>query len=126
MKEKTVHKTSVGGQALIEGILMRGPKGAAMSVRLPNGEIETEYKEVKPWREKNKFFGLPLIRGIVGFVESLVTGYQYLMESAEKSTQGLTEEEENLSKVDRWINDHFGEKNDEYHWRVFRCFRRCA
>ena len=110
MKEKTVHKTSVGGQALIEGILMRGPKGAAMSVRLPNGEIETEYKEVKPWREKNKFFGLPLIRGIVGFVESLVTGYQYLMESAEKSTQGLTEEEENLSKVDRWINDHFGEK----------------
>lgn len=89
---------------------MRGPKGAAMSVRLPNGEIETEYKEVKPWREKNKFFGLPLIRGIVGFVESLVTGYQYLMESAEKSTQGLTEEEENLSKVDRWINDHFGEK----------------
>ena len=110
MKEKTVHKTSVGGQALIEGILMRGPKGAAMSVRLPNGEIETEYKEVKPWREKNKFFGLPLIRGIVGFVESMVTGYQYLMESAEKSTQGLTEEEENLSKVDRWINDHFGEK----------------
>ena len=110
MKEKTVHKTSVGGQALIEGIMMRGPKGAAMSVRLPNGEIETEYKEVKPWREKNKFFGLPLVRGIVGFVESLVTGYQYLMESAEKSTQGLTEDEENLSKVDRWINDHFGEK----------------
>ena len=63
MKEKTVHKTSVGGQALIEGILMRGPKGAAMSVRLPNGEIETEYKEVKPWREKNNFFGLPRISG---------------------------------------------------------------
>jgi len=40
-----VRKTSVGGQALIEGILMRGPKGVAMSVRLPNGEIETEYKE---------------------------------------------------------------------------------
>ena len=83
------HKTSVGGQALIEGIMMRGPKGAAMSVRLPNGTIETEYKDVKPWREKNKFFSLPLVRGIVGFVESLVTGYGYLMESAEKSTQGL-------------------------------------
>ncbi len=105
------HKTSVGGQALIEGIMMRGPKGAAMSVRLPNGTIETEYKDVKPWREKNKFFSLPLVRGIVGFVESLVTGYGYLMESAEKSTQGLENSpEEELSKFDKWIEKHFGEK----------------
>ncbi len=105
------HKTSVGGQALIEGIMMRGPKGAAMSVRLPNGTIETEYKDVKPWREKNKFFSLPLVRGIVGFVESLVTGYGYLMESAEKSTQGLENPpEEELSKFDKWIEKHFGEK----------------
>lgn len=107
---KNTHKTSVGGQALIEGIMMRGPKGAAMSVRLPNGEIETEYKEVKPWRDKNKILGLPLIRGIVGFVESLVTGYGYLMESAEKSTQGLEEDEEDMSKLDKWLNDHFGPK----------------
>ena len=105
------HKTSVGGQALIEGIMMRGPKGAAMSVRLPNGTIETEYKDVKPWREKNKFFSLPLVRGIVGFIESLVTGYGYLMESAEKSTQGLENPpEEELSKFDKWIEKHFGEK----------------
>lgn len=105
------HKTSVGGQALIEGIMMRGPKGAAMSVRLPNGTIETEYKDVKPWREKNKFFSLPLVRGIVGFVVSLVTGYGYLMESAEKSTQGLENPpEEELSKFDKWIEKHFGEK----------------
>lgn len=105
------HKTSVGGQALIEGIMMRGPKGAAMSVRLPNGTIETEYKDVKPWREKNKFFSLPLVRGIVGFVESLVTGYGYLMESAEKSTQSLENPpEEELSKFDKWIEKHFGEK----------------
>lgn len=105
------HKTSVGGQALIEGIMMRGPKGAAMSVRLPNGTIETEYKDVKPWREKNKLFSLPLVRGIVGFVESLVTGYGYLMESAEKSTQGLENPpEEELSKFDKWIEKHFGEK----------------
>ncbi|HIS04380.1 MAG TPA: DUF1385 domain-containing protein [Candidatus Fimenecus stercoravium] len=90
--------------------MMRGPSGTAMSVRLPSGEIETEYKETKPWREKCKFFSLPLVRGIVGFVESLVTGYGYLMESAEKSTQGLEEDTENLSKLDRWINDHFGEK----------------
>ncbi len=109
-EKRKVHKTSVGGQALIEGVMMRGPKGAAMSVRMPDGTIETEYKEVKPWREKNKFFGIPLIRGIVGFVESLVTGYGYLMESAEKSTQGLEQPEEEMSKFDKWLNDHFGEK----------------
>ena len=55
MKEKQTKYVSVGGQALIEGILMKGPKGAAMSVRLPNGEIETEYKHDTPWREKNAF-----------------------------------------------------------------------
>lgn len=109
-EKRKVHKTSVGGQALIEGVMMRGPKGAAMSVRMPDGTIETEYKEVKPWREKNKFFGVPLVRGIVGFVESLVTGYGYLMESAEKSTQGIEQPEEEMSKLDKWLNDHFGEK----------------
>lgn len=82
-----------------------------MSVRLPDGTIETEYKDVKPWREKNKFFSLPIIRGIVGFAESLVTGYGYLMESAEKSTRGLENPpEEEMSKFDRWIEKHFGEK----------------
>lgn len=109
-EKRKVHKTSVGGQALIEGVMMRGPKGAAMSVRMPDGTIETEYKEVKPWREKNKFFGVPLVRGIVGFVESLVTGYGYLMESAEKSTQGIEQPEEEMSKLDKWLNDHFGQK----------------
>lgn len=106
---KKIHKTSVGGQALIEGIMMRGPKGAAMSVRLPNGEIETELKQVKPWKEKCKILGVPIVRGVVGFVESLVTGYGFLMESAEKSTQGLeTSSQEELSKVDQWIEKHFG------------------
>ena len=120
------HKTSVGGQALIEGIMMRGPKGAAMSVRLPNGTIETEYKDVKPWREKNKFFSLPLVRGIVGFVESLVTGYGYLMESAEKSTQGLENPpEEELSKFDKWIEKHFGDEHCRSNigsFRLWYCF----
>ncbi len=109
-QKKACPYSSVGGQALIEGIMMRGPKGTAMSVRLPSGEIETEYKETKPWRDKCRLFRLPLVRGIVGFAESLVTGYGYLMESAEKSTQGLTDETEELSKFDRWLNDHFGEK----------------
>lgn len=103
------HKTSIGGQALIEGIMMRGPKGTAMSVRLPDGTIETEVEEYISWQKKCKLFGLPLIRGVVGFAESMVTGYKYLMKSADKT---LTEEEkeEEMSKLDKWLNDHMGEK----------------
>ena len=67
-----IHKTSVGGQALIEGIMMQGPKGAAMSVRLPDGTIDTEEKEFRHIRDKVKFLGFPVIRGCVNFVESMI------------------------------------------------------
>ena len=53
-KDKTLHKTSVGGQALIEGIMMQGPKGAAVSVRTPDGEIDTEMVDFK--HAKDKFY----------------------------------------------------------------------
>jgi len=99
--------TSVGGQALIEGIVMRGPNGSAMSVRLPNGEIETTPKETKQLKDKYKVFGIPLLRGFVAFIESMIFGYGCLMESAEKS--GLSDEEEEMSKFDKWLNDKFGE-----------------
>lgn len=103
----TMHKTSVGGQALIEGIMMQGPKGAAMSVRLPDGSIDTEEKTVKHIRDKVKFLGWPIIRGIVNFIESMIFGYNCLMESAEKSgLEDLDEDEENMSKLDKWLNDH--------------------
>lgn len=98
---------NVGGQALIEGILMRGPNTSAMSVRLPDGTIQTNLKDFKSLRSKNKFFSLPLIRGVVGFVESMIIGYKCLMESADLST---TDEEQELSKFEKWLNDKFGDK----------------
>ncbi len=103
------HKTSIGGQALIEGIMMRGPKGTAMSVRLPDGTIDTEMEEFVPISKKHKVLGLPIIRGIVGFAESMITGYKYLMKSADKA---LTEEEkeEDMSKLDKWLSEHLSEK----------------
>ncbi len=104
-----MHKTSIGGQALIEGIMMRGPKGNAMSVRLPDGTIETELEEYVPLKNKYKILGVPIIRGVAGFIESMVTGYKYLMKSADK-TMTEEEKEEEMSKVDRWLNDHMGEK----------------
>ena len=87
-KEKCCPKISVGGQALIEGIMMQGPKGAAMSVRLPSGEIETEMLEVKKLKDKFKPAGWPLIRGIVNMVESLTFGFKCLEKSAEKAGLG--------------------------------------
>lgn len=108
-----VKRVSVGGQALIEGILMKGPKCSAMALRLPDGTIEVEEKKMTSLREKNKFFGLPVIRGVVSFVESMIEGYKCLMESAEKvSFDEIKNDDdiENMSKVDRWITEHFGEK----------------
>lgn len=108
-----VKRVSVGGQALIEGILMKGPECSAMALRLPDGTIEVEEKKMTSLKDKNKFFGLPVIRGVVGFVESMIEGYKCLMESAEKvSFDEIKNDDdiENMSKVDRWITEHFGEK----------------
>ena len=106
-----IHKTSVGGQALIEGIMMQGPKGAAMSVRLQDGTIDTEEKEFKHIRDKVKFLGFPVIRGCVNFVESMIFGYKCLMESAEKSGfEEIENSEENQSKLDKWLSEHLSKK----------------
>ncbi len=110
-KEKIQHKTSIGGQALIEGIMMMHPKGkAAVSVRTPNGEIDTEILEVKHIKDKIKFLGWPLIRGVVNYIESMMFGYKCLMISAEKSGLEDIEEEENPSKLDKWLNEHINKK----------------
>lgn len=110
-KDKTLHKTSVGGQALIEGIMMQGPKGAAVSVRTPDGEIDTEMVDFKHAKDKFKPLGWPLIRGVVAYVESMIFGYKCLMMSAEKSgLEDLEDSEENMSKLDKWLNDHINKK----------------
>lgn len=109
--EPKIRKTSVGGQALIEGIMMNGPKGAALSVRKADGTIYTEMKDFKKAGDKYKILRLPLIRGVVNFVESMILGYKCLMESAELSGQLEAEENtENMSKLDKWLNDKMGPK----------------
>ncbi len=100
-------KTSIGGQALLEGIVMRGQHVAGMGLRLPNGEIEVTEKVLTPLREKYKVLGLPIIRGVVNFIESLVFGYNCLMESAEKTGFDDVEAE---SKFDKWLEEHFSDK----------------
>ncbi|MDD6602967.1 MAG: DUF1385 domain-containing protein [Eubacteriales bacterium] len=106
---KKNHKTSVGGQALIEGIMMQGPKGVAIAVRKSDGSISTEYHDVKHARDKLKFLGWPIIRGVVAFVESMILGYKLLMYSAEESGMEDLDDVE-MSKFEKWLNDKFGEK----------------
>ena len=90
--------TSIGGQALIEGILMKSPEKTAMAVRMPDGEIDISYFEEKSIKEKFKFLKLPVIRGVVSFVESMLQGYKAMMISADKS--GFTDFEEENNKTD--------------------------
>ncbi len=75
-------KTSIGGQALMEGIMMRGPKVTAMAVRNPEGEIVLE-KWPTATKKKPKIVKLPIIRGVYGFIDSMRLGYKALMRSAE-------------------------------------------
>ncbi len=96
-REKNPAKFDVGGQALIEGVMMRSPFRLAMAVRKPNGDIALEIKEQKPITQKYRFLSWPIIRGIVGLVDSLVVGIQALSHSA---SLALDEEEEQLTSAD--------------------------
>lgn len=80
---------------MIEGILMRSPDKTAIAVRKPDGQIDISYLEQKSLKDKCSVFRLPVIRGVVNFIESLMQGYKALMISADKS--GLTELEEDKS-----------------------------
>ena len=78
--------TSIGGQALIEGIMMKSPeKGSALAVRLPNGDIDITRMKDKSVRDKYKILGIPVVRGVVAFAESMISGYKAMMLSADKS-----------------------------------------
>lgn len=109
-QEKSKKITSIGGSALIEGIMMRGPKKTVVAVRTAPDKIETEELEVKTLREKYKFFRIPFIRGIAGMIDSLKLSYKSLMLSANKAIDSIEVEEEQMSKFEKWLNDKLGEK----------------
>ena len=102
-------KPSVGGQAVIEGVMMRGAKGLATAVRLPNGEIEIKKEEYTSISKKNKFFSFPIVRGFISLIESLIIG----MKSLEFSASFYEDEEEVPSKFDKWFKDTFKEKSND-------------
>lgn len=107
MNNKEQHITSIGGQAIIEGVMMRGPHKTAMAVRKPDNEIICEVNE-NGTKKHNAFFRLPIIRGCVNFIDSLVIGMKALMFSAD--FMDLEDEEESESKFDKWLENKFGDK----------------
>ena len=104
-----IHKTSIGGQAVIEGIMMRGPQKIATAVRKPDGEIEIEEKPIGKVR-KNKILKLPIIRGCINFFDSMILGIQSLMYSAkffDLDEEGNQANEE-PGKFEKWLNEKLG------------------
>ena len=106
-KENCKFKSKIGGQALIEGIMMRGIDKSAMACRLSNGEIDVEEWNInngknRPWYKKT-----PFVRGIYNFYDSMSEGYKCLNKSADKQLQ---DSEEEKSKFEKWLEKIFGDK----------------
>ena len=100
-----MRKCDVGGQAIIEGVMMRGSKGLATAIRTPNGKIEVKVKKTKPITKKYKILNIPIIRGAATLIDSLMIGINTLNYSA-----SFFEEDEKESKFDIWLKDKLGDK----------------
>lgn len=105
----------IGGQAVIEGVMMRGKTMYAMAVRNPKKEIEIVKKDLTVYSDKCRFFGWPLVRGVVSFVDSLVIGMKIISKSAEMAglDEGIDDESE-PSKLDLFLEKKFGDKLTDY------------
>ncbi len=102
--------SGIGGQAVLEGVMMKNKSRYAVAVRKPDGEIAIEKGEITSATEKHKVLGLPIIRGVVNFVESLVLGVKMLTSSAEY----FEDVEEEPGKFELWLRKKFGEKADKF------------
>lgn len=98
-KVKPCKRTSIGGQAVLEGVMMRGNSSMATAVRDEDGIIRIETKRIKPQKERNLFFRLPILRGVVSFVDSMVGGTKVLMRSADVYGEGEP------SKFETWLSE---------------------
>ena len=108
--KKECFKTSVGGQALMEGIMMRGPKLICCAVRKPDGTIETK---IDPVKNHGIWTKIPLVRGAISMIESLIVGYRYMMYSAQVSMGDDYDPEEEETAFEKWVGDHLGKKAED-------------
>ena len=108
LKRNPKHITKIGGQALIEGVMMRGPKSVGIAVRKPDGEIELKVDPIENLTTKNKFFKLPFVRGVVALLDAMILGTKSLMYSAEFFED--EDEKSEPTKFDRFIEKLFKDK----------------
>ena len=108
--KKECFKTSVGGQALMEGIMMRGPKQICCAVRKPDGTIETKIEDTP---KHGIWAKIPIVRGAISMIESLITGYRYMMYSAQVSMGDEYDAEEEESAFEKWVGEHLGKKAED-------------
>lgn len=106
-KETNMKRCNVGGQAVMEGVMMRSPTGIAMAVRRADGKIVTQYSDHENKAKKGTFLGLPVVRGCVAFIDSLTTGYRTIMDSANMYGEDAFKDEE-PSKFEKWLAKTFG------------------
>ena len=111
ISDKPVRQNYIGGQAVIEGVMMRGKKMYAMAVRTPDGTLAVEKKDIDDVFSRYKIFKYPIFRGIASFIQSLIIGTKIIMRSTQLA--GLEEEtEENTepSKFEKALQKMFGDK----------------
>ena len=99
--------TKMGGQAVMEGIMMKGEEKTALAVKLPNGDIKVNTVKTK---KPGKWMKLPIIRGVAAFIDSMVTGTKTLMDSAEILEEYGDGEEYEETRFEKWLNGKFGSK----------------
>ncbi len=103
--------SGIGGQAVIEGIMMKNKNNYATAVRKPDGEIVVETKEYISMTEKYKICGMPLVRGVFSFIDSMILGMRTLTYSASFFED---DEESEPSKFEKWLSDRFGERVEQF------------
>ena len=109
-RQSCAFRTSIGGQALIEGIMMRGPEKQAIVVRDQEGNLVGKVEELRFIRDRYPILGVPLIRGTVNFLDSMVNGVKALMYSADFYPD---EEAAQPSKFELWLEKHLSSKKLE-------------
>lgn len=112
-----MERHDVGGQAVIEGVMMRGSKSLATAVRTPKGNIEIDFKDNRPITRKYPILNIPFLRGFFVLVESMKVG----MESLNYSASFLEEEVEEPSKFEKWLDDKLGEKTNSVFMAITMC-----
>ena len=105
IEETMMKKCTIGGQAVMEGVMMKSPQGIAMAVRREDGSIVKEFKPYQSKAKKGTFLGFPIVRGVVAFVESLQVGMKTIARSAELAGIEMDEEP---TRFEKWLSKVFG------------------